>query len=870
MDGTSSDTPDFILPSLQEKAKPTGETAGPDFVLPSQRNAPPGLTTDISRGAVSGAERGVIQAPGIVESLLNLPETLVGGATLGGMYAGEKMGILPEGTYEKGKQAVSEMQQLAPTEAERKGYVSKVAGLPLPTSAGMMELAKQSGVPMAPRPQTVPGKIVEAGTEALPMAAVGPGGAAERALTQFVSGAGNEAAGLATEGSQYEPFARIVGGIGGGAAVAGPAAMISARSPQNIEEVGSQLAGKVARESFVQPDVAQKALAVPPPAFVPEVQPTTAQELQVKGASDAAKQAQALAQKVTGIKEFENTPEAQALRNQMEVSDQNLAAQAERTAQQASSAVGKPIDVSTSFGLSGLNPQGEASINVRNMITALDQKLDDQAKAAWKDPQLQSAGVYKNKSVAELKDYLDNLSQAKQSAFPAEITKILDNISNMEGSQVPFSEFQDLRSLALAQARKAYTSPNVVDAPALYGFANKVGDILSNPNNIRFGNTYGEIEAWNKARAATKQYYDTFGDGFLSNMVDNEKISPEVTLDKLYSGAAGPNNLRELRNVFGDQADKNVSDWMVGKLTKNGEKIDITPDNVNSFMSDPKNAAMINEVTGLSDRLAAIAQRAGESDEQSQIRQFADSFAKINEKNNPKMLANFLDAHPDMIGKVFPDPNQQDYVNALHNSAKALSKIGNAKLVPSETLNNLIDNNMFTLLYGRATGAISDSVIGALAGHALESATHIAGASPVGGALSFLGAGKRIVPAVFNKANDWVFGGTREEAIRKLQEAAGNPVLMQALLNNPDPNGWSRLGNALANVAGRIALPVAEQQIREGRKSGGRVNHIDQKVNKLIRESARIKNLLADETERMLSLPDDTIAHALSLAKKVI
>jgi hypothetical protein len=51
---------------------------------------------------------------------------------------------------------------------------------------------------------------------------------------------------------------------------------------------------------------------------------------------------------------------------------------------------------------------------------------------------------------------------------------------------------------------------------------------------------------------------------------------------------------------------------------------------------------------------------------------------------------------------------------------------------------------------------------------------------------------------------------------------------------------------------------------------GGRVSHIDQKVDKLIRESTRIKNLLADETERMLSLPDDTIAHALSLAKKVI
>jgi len=867
---TSTGTPDFILPSLQQQKTSSVSTPTPDFVLPSQQNAPPSLTTDISRGAVSGAERGVIQAPGIVESLLNLPETLFGGATLGGMYAGEKMGFLPEGTYEKGKQAVSEMQQYAPTESERKGYVSKVAGLPLPTSAGMMELARQSGVPMAPRPQTVPGKIVEAGTEALPMAAVGPGGAAERALTQFTSGAGSEAAGLATEGTQYEPFARVVGGIGGGAAIAGPAAMISARSPQNIEEVGSQLAGKAARESFVQPEAAAKTLAAPPPSFVPNVEPTTAQELQVKGSEAAAKQAQALAQKVIGIKEFENTPEAAALRNQMEVSDQNLAAQAELTAQQASAAAGKPIDVSTSFGLSGLNPQGEASTNVRNMITSLDKRLDDQAQAAWKDPQLESAGVYKSKSVNQLTDYLNNLTQAKRAAFPSEITDILDNISNMEGSQVPFGEFQDLRSLALAQARKAYTSPNVVDAPALYGFANKVGDILSNPDNIRFGNSYGEIEAWNKARAATKQYYDTFGDGFLSNMVDNEKISPEVTLDKLYSGAAGPNNLRELRNVFGDQADKNVSDWIVGKLTNNGEKIDITPDKVNSFVSDPKNAAMINEIPGLSDRLNSIAQRAGESDEQSQMRQFADSFAKINEKNNPKMLANFLDSHPDMIGKVFPNPDQQEYVNALHDSATALSKIGNAKLVPSETLNNLVDNNMFTLLYGRATGAISDSVIGALAGQALESATHIAGVSPVGGALSFLGAGKRIIPAIFNKANDWVFGGTREEAIRKLQAAAADPALMQALLNKPDPNGWSRLGNALTSVAGRSTLPVLEQQTREGRKSGGRVSHIDQKVDKLIRESTRIKNLLADETERMLSLPDDTIAHALSLAKKVI
>ena len=855
---------DFVLPSLQNQ--PEKVSSAPDFLLPSMNNAPPSVSSDVGRGIVSGAERGIIQSPGIIESLMNLPDTLVSGTALGGMWAGEKLGALPKGTYEKGKQAVSEMQQIAPTEAERKGYVSTVAGLPLPTASGMMELAKRSNVPIAQRPQTAPGKIVEAGVESLPMAVAGPGSAVERGLTQLASGAAGEAAGLATEGTPYETFARIVGGLGGGAAIAGPAAMIRAKSPENIEEIGSQLAGKAARESFVQPGAAKTSLAMPAPSFVAGVEPTTAQTLQVRGADAAAKQAQALAQKVTGLKEFENTAEAQALRNQMETSDQNLAAQAELTAQKASTVSGNPIDISTSFGISGTNPQGDASTQVRNMITALDKNLDEQAKVAWQDPQLKAAGVYKNKAVNELNDYLNDLSQAKRAGFPSDITKVLDNISEMEGSQIPFNELQDLRSMTLAQARKAYTSPNVVDAPALYGFANKIGDVLSNPENIRFGNTYGEIEAWNKARAATKQYYDTFGDGFLANMINNEKISPEMTLKNLYTGASAPNNLRQLRSVFGDQADKIVSDWMVGELTNNGTNLNITPDKVTKFISDPKNAALIKEVPGLSDRLQSVAQRAGESAEQSQMRQFSDSFGRIVEKNNPKALVDFLDNHPDMIEKVFPNTDQQEYVKALRDSAKAISKIGNAKVIPSETLNNLIDNNMFTLLYGRATGALSDTVIGALAGRALENVTNIAGAGPIGGAFGAVGALKKIIPAFFNKANDWVFGGAREDAIRKLQAAASDPKLMQALLNKPNPSGWSRLGNALTQIAGRSAIPVIEQPNREGRKSGGRIGVMTPEA--LLRDLKRRRVMLANKTEHMLSLPDDVVVQALDAAKR--
>ena len=173
---------------------------------------------------------------------------------------------------------------------------------------------------------------------------------------------------------------------------------------------------------------------------------------------------------------------------------------------------------------------------------------------------------------------------------------------------------------------------------------------------------------------------------------------------------------------------------------------------------------------------------------------------------------------------------------------------------------------MFTLLYGRATGALSDTVIGALAGRALENVTNIAGAGPIGGAFGAVGALKKIIPAFFNKANDWVFGGAREDAIRKLQAAASDPKLMQALLNKPNPSGWSRLGNALTQIAGRSAIPVIEQPNREGRKSGGRIGVMTAEA--LLRDLKRRRVMLANKTEHMLSLPDDVVVQALDAAKR--
>ena len=71
---------------------------------------------------------------------------------------------------------------------------------------------------------------------------------------------------------------------------------------------------------------------------------------------------------------------------------------------------------------------------------------------------------------------------------------------------------------------------------------------------------------------------------------------------------------------------------------KNGEKINLTPKDLNDFVTDPKNAAMIQQVPTLGGRLAAIAQRADESVEQTQARQFAKGFEDAVAKNNPKII----------------------------------------------------------------------------------------------------------------------------------------------------------------------------------------------------------------------------------------
>ncbi|MEN6400654.1 MAG: hypothetical protein ABFD94_01815 [Armatimonadia bacterium] len=114
----------------------------------------------------------------------------------------------------------------APTTAEVMGGVERVTG-PMYTPRGTAGEYAQS--------------IGEFGASAL----AGPGGAVRKAAMAVVPGVMSEAAGQATEGTAYEPAARLVGGVVGGVAAAGR----GSGAAKAMQETAPDLAAVNARKS---------------------------------------------------------------------------------------------------------------------------------------------------------------------------------------------------------------------------------------------------------------------------------------------------------------------------------------------------------------------------------------------------------------------------------------------------------------------------------------------------------------------------------------------------------------------------------------------------------------------------------------------
>ena len=68
------------------------------------------------------------------------------------------------------------------------------------------------------QPKTIPGQFASTLGEFVPGAVLGPGSLGARALNTITAALGSETAGQLTKDTPYEPYARAIGGIGGGIA----------------------------------------------------------------------------------------------------------------------------------------------------------------------------------------------------------------------------------------------------------------------------------------------------------------------------------------------------------------------------------------------------------------------------------------------------------------------------------------------------------------------------------------------------------------------------------------------------------------------------------------------------------------------------
>lgn len=191
----------------------------------------PSLGSDVAKGAASGVAEGAV---GMLGAIGSAGQAWDNATTWLLAHGAEKVGALPKGvTAEQFLQDLRDNP--GASEAEKKGYVNRIFGVPFITSEGALYIAKDKlGMPTY-EPETAAGRVAKGVTEFAPQVAFNPGTAAERVVGTLGAGLTSSVAGEALRGTDYEAPARfagaLIGGVGGaGAAKIGEMATDAARS----------------------------------------------------------------------------------------------------------------------------------------------------------------------------------------------------------------------------------------------------------------------------------------------------------------------------------------------------------------------------------------------------------------------------------------------------------------------------------------------------------------------------------------------------------------------------------------------------------------------------------------------------------------
>jgi hypothetical protein len=195
-DGTP---PDVIKGALRKKFGSTPQTSAGGKMDRETSWADTGM--DVLKSAGSGLVQGAV-------SLATMPQDL-------GNWAGEKV-----------TGAIDSLMGRSPEQiAADRARTSQGMNTPLAAPNGQQAMQAVEGItgPMY-EPQTTAGQYAKTIGEFAPTAIAGPGGMARKAAMTVAPAVASEAAGQATEGSAWEPYARVAGAMAGGVAAAAPGA----------------------------------------------------------------------------------------------------------------------------------------------------------------------------------------------------------------------------------------------------------------------------------------------------------------------------------------------------------------------------------------------------------------------------------------------------------------------------------------------------------------------------------------------------------------------------------------------------------------------------------------------------------------------
>jgi len=848
-----------------------------------------GQALDVAKGFGSGLGRGVVAIPGLLGDVGQLGSYAPALGSYAYERAREVLGYAPRGTAEETYQKKAEEARSGMSEAEKSGKYGKLFGYELPTGQYFVEKAQPYIPGLTFEPRTGAGRV--AGTvgeflgSSLTTRGLGgiKGGASgvkqavtsmPAAATDIGAGVGSGIAGEAFRGTPDEFMGRLVGAVPGALAGRGAYGRLSQTA---AAERGERLAGDVLRKQ-IQDETAAKTALGAPQGYVPGVKPTTPQVLRSE----------------SGISGLESelrageTPGSIATRIGMEQSQDSLAQATQRAVSDIESRL--PYQsMADAFNLPvGGNPRAIASGEAQNLFRAVEEPLLQASEKAWKHPAFENAFYKKDAIVGSIDQAIKDMGISRL-ALPKEMKDYISELKKYKGAEVPFDQIQKIKSLANQIAR----DPSVRDRSGAIQLTTKLDDLLTDPKNLSPKYPLGADapQAFENARTATREYKKLFSTEDVGPLAERYPkgatqagqyvTQPEQMLDRIFGNPqTALARYRELQKIPGMDISRPASDWMIAKLTNNGEKATITQGDVAKFLRDPGTSSLVNEIPGLQQRIDQIlTQSVGE--------QVRNSFAAALDSRDVTKLSQYINKNRALVDQVFSTPQQQAFIDALERSSKILEKVPGGTVIDRNVLDRLMKGDLFTILHGKVTGKLGEMTAGVGAGKIIGLT------APVAAGLETLTAGA-ISSGFFPKAqtllSNIVYGTTREQAIAALNRAMREPAYMNLLMSKPTIENSMRLWNSLIPFAAKQAgtrgvlgsrdlTPQQPEETTEqaydrlsregriGRKAGGRIS-AESHAADLMRRAEIAKKNIGKHTEALLNKPDETVVKALQIANQ--